>query len=47
MKHESVIEFLNLLNEKYPYSVARWINDNTELHITVKDSDSLGGSKIK
>ena len=37
MKHESVIELLDLLNEKYPYSVAVWIRDNTDLHITVKD----------
>ena len=40
MKHESVVELLTFLNNQFPYSVARWIKDNTDLHITVKDSNS-------
>ena len=44
MKHESVIDLLNHLYKTYPYSMARWVKDNSELHITLVDFDSLSGT---
>ena len=45
MKHETVMEVLDHLYKLFPYSVSRWVKDNTELHITLRDNLSSNQTK--
>ena len=38
MLNEEVMSLLDHLYKQFPYSVSRWVNDNAELHITLKDN---------
>ena len=38
MLSEEVISLLDHLYEQFPYAVARWVKENAELHVTLRDN---------